>query len=251
MQRKFVYFRPMKIKGLIFLLLCLTCQPGVAQSFSLFYHDQKLSADTVLVRAGTTDSLDLTTFLTIRNDAETEMQIQAKKTEISMAPGTACSLCWAGYCYPAEIFQTDYPLDLAPGASDFSCFAHFITAGIAGTSNVRWTYFDQDNPEDSVSVVINYITYPMGIGNPNATVRIIVAPNPADGEVLFRLSSDVDSELTVQLYTLSGISVLSGISNNYEGLLKLNTSTVPTGIYLYSIREKGKLISTGKLVVRR
>jgi hypothetical protein len=75
----------MKIKILILLLLLLECQFGISQSFSLFYYGVKLTADTVLVRTGTTDSLEFTTWLTIRNDAATEKHIQAKKTEVIMA----------------------------------------------------------------------------------------------------------------------------------------------------------------------
>jgi hypothetical protein len=239
----------MKIKILILLLLLLECQFGISQSFSLFYYGVKLTADTVLVRTGTTDSLEFTTWLTIRNDAATEKQIQAKKTEVIMATGAACSLCWAGYCYPTEIFQTDYPLVLAPGASETSCFAHFITGGTVGTSIVRWTYFDKDDPEDSVSVVIHYILYPMGVSNPERNGRVVVSPNPADKEIFFRLTDPTLSPCTITLCNLTGRPVVHETVSGSDGSIKLNTTGLPAGIYLYSLHSGGKIFAAGKVVV--
>ena len=239
----------MKIKVLILLLLLSVCRSGISQSFSLFYHGVKLTADTALVRTGTPDTLEMTTWLTIRNDAATEKQIQAKKAEVSMAPGAACSLCWAGYCYPAEIFQTDYPLILASGASETSCFAHFITGSTVGTSIVRWTYFDKDDPEDSVSVVIHYILYPMGIGNPGTNGRVVVSPNPADGAVFFRLTAPVPTTCTISLCTLSGQVVLEEKVRVSAGSLRIGTSELPGGIYIYSLHSGGKILASGKVVI--
>ena len=127
----------MRTRTLFIIILLLASQRCLSQSFSLYYRDEKLDEDKVLVRTGTSDTMELTTYLTIRNDATNEKQIQAKKTEMSMFPGTACSLCWAGYCYPTEVSLTVYPLLLAPDSTETSCFAHFITGGTVGTSIVR------------------------------------------------------------------------------------------------------------------
>jgi hypothetical protein len=241
----------MKIKVLIFLSLFVACRAGNAQSFSLFYHDIKLAGDAALTRTGTPDTLEMTTWLTIRNDAATEKQIQAKKTEVIMATGAACSLCWAGYCYPTEIFQTDNPLVLAPGASETSCFAHFITGGTVGTSIVRWTYFDKDDPEDSVSVIINYITYPTGIAGPGpgVQVRVQASPNPADKEIFFRLTDPTLSTYTITLCTISGQAVLDEKVSVSAGSLGIDTSVLPGGIYVYSLNSGGKMLGSGKIVI--
>jgi len=239
----------MKIKILILLLLLLECQFGISQSFSLLYHGVKLTADTVLVRSGTPDTLELTTWLTIRNDAATEKHIQAKKAEVIMATGAACSLCWAGYCYPTEIFQTDYPLVLAPGASETSCFAHFITGGTVGTSIVRWTYFDKDDPEDSVSVVIHYILYPMGVSNPERNGRVAVSPNPADRAVFFRFTETLPFACTITLCTLSGRAVLEEKVSVSAGSLRIDTSELPDGFYIYALLSSGRILASGKIVV--
>src|SRR5512138_721595 len=221
----------------IFLSLFFACQAGIAQSFTLYYRDIPRAEDMILVRTGTSDTMELTTFLTIRNGATTEKQIQAKKTEMSMFPGTACSLCWAGHCYPSEVSMTEYPLVLAADSTETSCFAHFITGGTVGTSIVRWTYFDKDNPADSVSVVIQYITYPTGIGNPEANHRVHVSPNPADREVFFRLQDPASSEFTIFFHNLSGQPVLHETITRPDGLLKFETSELRAGIYLYSLHS--------------
>jgi hypothetical protein len=244
-----MYICRVKQKAFIFLSLFIGYQAGIAQSFSLYYHDINLANDTELVRAGTTDSLELTTFLTIRNDAATEKRIQARKTEILMVPGTACSLCWAGYCYPTETFETSYPLVLAPGASETSCFAHFITGGTIGTSLVRWTYFDSTNVADSVSVLISYITYPMGIGSQKANISVVVSPNPADREVCFRSQDPAFSRCTITLSNASGRAVLTVPADGSGAPAQLDTSALPDGIYFYTLLSDGKFLSCGKLVV--
>jgi hypothetical protein len=242
----------MKIRLLIFLSFCFACRMSSAQSFSLFYHGIKLAADTELVRTGTQDTLEMTTWLTIRNDAGTEKQIQARKTEISMVPGAASSICWAGYCYPAQTMQSDYPLGLAPGKDSTGCFAHFTTGGTLGTSTVRWTYFDQDNISDSVSVVIRYTTYPTGIASPGDGRKnaVQVSPNPADMQVAFRFQDPACQVYTITLRTLTGQTILHATTGNSEGSIKLDTSVLPAGIYTYTLVSGGNRFTSGQLLIR-
>jgi hypothetical protein len=247
-----VYLRPVKLKGYLFLFLLCSSQAAGAQSFSLFYHGVKLGADTELVRTGTTDTLEMTTWLTIRNDAGTEKQIQAKKTETTMAPGAACSICWAGYCYPTQTYQSEYPMVLEPGQDSTSCFAHFLTDGTPGTSIVRWTYYNALDPSDSVSVVIQYITYPTAIPSPEGDDKelVQVSPNPADMQVVFRFQDPACPVYSITLRTLTGQTILHATTGNPGGSIKLDTSVLPAGIYTYTLVSGGNRFTTGQLLIR-
>ena len=235
----------MKFGKLILFLAVAAYHTAGAQGFSLFYQGAKLPPDTLITRAGMTDSLELTTFFTIRNDAATEKQILEKKTEISLAEGAACSLCWAGYCYPPEVNQADYPLILAPGESQTSCFTHFLTGGVAGSSLVRWTFFDTGNPADSVSVVINYITYPAGIGAPPANDRVLVYPNPADNLLCFVLKDPGISGMKIVLRAVTGQKTALECQRVSPGKFCMDTSDLPCGIYVYSVVSHGSPVAGG------
>jgi hypothetical protein len=239
----------MKIRLTIFLLILFGFQSGFTQSFSLYYHGIKMTADTVLNRSGTQDTLDLTSFLTIRNNSTTEKRITAKKTEIAMVPGTACSICWAGHCYPPEIMESLFPLLLGPDSSKTSCFAHFTTGGSMGTSKVCWTYFDQDNPSDSVSVLIQYLVYPLGIGHSGNKENVVVSPNPADDNVTFRLADPGLSAVTVQIISAAGKTIFSESLVNPGNWITIPTNTFPSGTYFFELTSGGDHTACGKVIV--
>jgi hypothetical protein len=238
----------MKSSRLLLIIFFLAFMNGFSQSLSLFYKGALLEKTSVITRGGTPDSIDLTTFLTIRNDAQGVMQVQAKKTEMAMIPGAAASICWADYCYPPDVNVSDHPLTLTPGESKTSCFAHLITTGIPGTSTIRWTYFDQANPADSVSVIINYITYPAGIEEQGAGNKYLVAfPNPAAKEVTVRFRSCQTDVSSLFIQNSSGVVVLTKEIRDHQDEIRLDLAGFPTGLYLISIRSCDKVMS-GKFI---
>ena len=235
----------------VLILILLSNYPVHSQSLSLFYNQVQLSNNSTLVRTGTSDSLEMTTWMMIRNDANKVMQVHAKKIEISLASGAAGSICWAGYCYNPSILESLHPLTLGAGEEKIGCFAHFTPGGSIGTSLVRWVYYDMENPDDSVSVTINYITYPAGIGTSSSGEELFSPPfpNPADNEVRFSCLSELTGESSILVYDQRGSVVYKGNLRKTTGVVHINTSTLYNGVYYISLFTDGNPVFSRKMII--
>ncbi len=82
---------------------------------------------------------------------------------------------------------------------------------------------------------------------PGAT--IVVSPNPFDQQARLEVKGmTTNTPLKLQVFDLQGNKVREMNSSNASFLL--NKGNCPSGVYLFRISEKGKLVGTGKLMVQ-
>jgi hypothetical protein len=131
---------------LAFFLLFIPGFTCFAQSFTLSDDFKSLPNGSGLFQSGSSDTLQLITWLHIANRSGKSLRVMLKKEDISLLPGSASSICWAGYCYDHEEMVSLFPLAMAPGDSASGCFGHFAPNGGRGISVVRWTFFNESDP---------------------------------------------------------------------------------------------------------
>jgi hypothetical protein len=241
----------MKRTSLIFFITLISILHGVSQGLSLTYGMEKLPVNATIVRTGTADSIEMTTWMMIRNESGKVMHVQEKKVELTLASGAAGSICWAGYCYNPGIYESLHPLTLGQGETKTGCFAHFTPGGAIGESLVRWVFFDKDDPNDSVSVTINYITYPSGCDEACSGRELLSQPfpNPANNEVNFYsyFPSNTKAELVGR--DVSGKMVLKHKIIDQQGVISVNTSSFQSGVYYFSLLTGDKAGLVRKILV--
>jgi hypothetical protein len=236
----------------ICLILLLALSPlGKTQSLLLEYHQQVLNNQSVIVRSGTPDSLDLTTWLKITNISSNTVRVMAKKVEISQVPGANASICWAGYCYPPDVNESLVALRLNPGESQTGCFAHFSQQGSIGSSTIRWVYFLSGTPDDSVCVTINYLTWPAGIDNQftNAGTFSLPYPNPAGQRINIRRDGSIDADCTLSVFDYAGKMVSMDFFPAGTSVLSVYTGSLPSGIYFYSLNLGTQTVTRGNFII--
>jgi|WetSurMetagenome_2_1015567.scaffolds.fasta_scaffold29437_4 hypothetical protein len=236
----------------ICLILLITFSPGgKTQSLLLEYNGQLLTNQSVIVRSGTPDSLDLTTWLKITNLSSDTVMVTAKKDEISQIPGASASICWAGYCYPSDVNESLYALQLSPGESATGCFAHFTQQGTIGESTIRWTYFISDNPDDSVCVTINYYLWPEGIENQfkNTGHFSLPYPNPASRQINIRRDGTVDGDITLSVFDPAGRIVSKTFFPSGVSVFSIYTGNLPSGNYYYSLNLGAQTVTRGNFII--
>ena len=180
------------------------------------------------------------------------MHVRSKKVELSVIPGTLNYFCW-GLCYSASVFVSLDSIDIRAGATDKSDFSgHYACQDTIGFALIRYVFYDQDHPSDTVCVNVKYDTRPLGIDNNllKNNTKISAYPNPANNAVSFvyKISEGTTSSIFVR--NLLGSLVKEINLNNAEGKIILNTSDLSDGVYFYSIIENGFSISTRKLIVK-
>jgi hypothetical protein len=73
-------------------------------------------------------------------------------------------------------------------------------------------------------------------------------PNPADGEVLINMNSNLQNT-ELSLYNGLGEKVFEKNYKHNEQATKINTSTFSNGLYQVVLKQNGKVIDSKKLVV--
>lgn len=235
--------------GLIFYLLLIALL-GNAQSLKLSYNQKQLDPDATIVRTGSADSIEMTTWMLIKNISDHQIMVQAKKVELELAKGAAGSICWAGYCYQPSIYESLHPLKLDPDSSRVGCFAHFTPGGGIGQSVVRWVYFDRDNPTDSVCVTIQYITYPSSLERMSTRLSLATPfPNPAHQSTRIGFSLPAEASANLVIRTLEGKIIQKVQIHAWQESATVNTENLPSGVYLCCLEFDGRIAATVRLVV--
>lgn len=168
-----------------------------------------------------------------------------------MLPETSSSICWAGYCYGPEMMVSSEPLIMLPGETASGCFGHFGPHGSRGVSVIRWTFFSESNPNDSVSLTVQYSTYPAAVGS-IGPLRHSITPAcslPADHQLVFRCSLPAGSHGVLQLRNQEGKTVAVNSMVPTSGTSEFNTSDLPSGIYYCTLVVNGKPAASLKVPV--
>jgi len=174
-----------------------------------------------------------------------------KKTYKIIAPGTINAMCWEN-CVIPETFITG-PLPML-GNSDTTAFtSDYNNNNVMGISIIRYTFYSQSNPIDSVCFNIKYI-HPVnfdGINEINNNYLFSnVYPNPANNFATFNYSYAANvNNAKIVVADLLGKVILSIPLSNKEGKTTIDTKNITNGIYVYSLQLNGRNVNTKKLII--
>ncbi len=191
--------------------------------------------------------------LIFTNNSDASAAIKVARNEIEMAAGSESYFCW-GACYPPATDTSGMSMTIDAGASsgegDFS--AHY-TIGDEGISKISYTFYNIDNPDEAVTVLVNFDTRPSGV-NENIFKDTWISdlyPNPATSVV--KIDYNFPAAVTnaeVKVVNLVGSVVmeqkLDASANNHS----INISELNSGIYFYSLFLNEEVYSTKKLIVK-
>lgn len=118
------------------------------------------------------------------------------------------------------------------------------TAGI-GTHEIVYSFIDGNSCENSDTISIS-VDACLGIGNPSVNLSITTFPNPFMDFTVLTISK-IKPEMIIVISDLTGKIIRSiSILENQTMIQKGNLST---GIYLYSLTERGIVVGSGKLII--
>lgn len=203
-------------------------------------------------RQGLPSAGEIISYIFVKNNSASTMHVKVKKVEISLIDSSLNYFCW-GLCYANTIYVSPYPVDIPAGATDTTSFSgHYSPHGTVGASIIRYVFFDQDNPSDTVCTNVHYDTYPLGIDNtsPKNNTAISAYPNPSDNFTNFTYQALKDIPASLVIRNILGTVVKEINLTNAEARIGFNTSDLGDGIYFYTLVENGLSVSTQKLIVK-
>jgi hypothetical protein len=185
----------------------------------------------------------------VKNIGSSALSVKCARENIEIVPNTSNSFCW-GLCYPPTTDTSAVAVSIDAGGIYDEFSGDYYPNGNEGASTIKYTYFDENNPSDKISVVVVYSTT-VGIDDPTDYKLSAAYPNPANGFVKFDYDfNDMPGDSKVMIFDLLGSTVKEINVNNRYGSLKVNTSDLKEGIYFYSLVINNEPTKTQKLIIK-
>jgi len=222
---------------------------------------QMLTEDEELIENGQTiivDVTDLEAFETVsneyfvRNNSTEDLAIKMRMEAVELVEGAEYSFCALGSCYPPGVNETVREFEIAAQTTvgDDGVFTgHYHPKNHAGNSLIRYTFFNVDDLNDTISFNISFVDI-TAVNNIDEDAIISAYPNPAS-EVLY-INYDLKTIANGQLnvYNVLGEKMMSQEINSSKGRLELNVSELSEGIYLYNFQSGNLQSKTYKVLVK-
>ncbi len=210
---------------------------------------------------GQADTALIIAHLNATNTGSTAINVNMKRYEIGVLPGTQNYFCW-GVCYDAAPAGSmpfwaagqEGMLSMAPGETLNNFGAYYVPMGIAGQSTFRFVWYNTAAPTDTVYVDVRFDLAAVGIEETNASAaRIEAYPNPAIGQdAVVDLSMDrAASGTQLIVHDMLGATVKQMAIGAQQARVTLPTTEWLPGVYSISIQRHGALLATRRLVVAR
>ena len=155
------------------------------------------------------------------------------------------SFCFGSHCYTAD--TANFPDTIVAGDID-SSFDASIYIQDAGVSEIRYTFWDKNNPTDTVSFTVKYdITASVSYLETNGNFISKPYPVPATDFVSFDYNFNTSKKLII--YDVTGKVVLQVTLNPKQNQLKIPVKNLNSGIYYYSLIINNKKRITNKFII--
>lgn len=242
------------MKKLIFNLIFFSfLYSAFAQSLSLSNGSGPISpGDTVSVFIP--NDVDWEEHVYVTNNSLSSLDIKVRKHTIVLLSGAYNTFCW-GQCFSPTTEESPYPVTIAAGQTNSNSFyADYNANGENGATLVRYTFFDADNLNDTVDVILKFHTSPTSVKD-HDMLRAEISnpfPNPSVSRCQFTYNVPVTSrDPRIVIMDLTGNMVFSTTLIPGEGKISVDVSTFASGIYFYSLWVNEKAVTTRKMIVQR
>lgn len=242
----------MKKNLLLLIVTTFACITASAQSLKLSHQEKGLSnEETVTISEVDGDNL-MTVALLVENTSDNNLKVKVKRQVISMLEGATEIFCWdVCYSIAPEISNT---LPIAAGSTVNNFTADLLPPFVgSGSSIVKYTFFDEENANDEISVFIDYaFNKTAGIFDNTISddMKLFVSGNTLQISCASQNETISKGNAKVQIYNTSGAVVKTSPVSGSNETISLNISDLPRGIYVCSISDGYNYIASKKFIIK-
>jgi hypothetical protein len=245
------------MKKILLSLLCLLFFSGIfAQSFSLLdTNGVAISPGATIMFVGEPTDDVIQAIVLVKNNSDVAKDVKVKKVINAgdTLAGTVNTFCW-GLCFPPTTYVSPISQTLQPGDTCDQFFGDYNPTNVYGASKIMYVFFDVNNTNDSVAVLVKYNASPAIISDDLISlVKFSDAyPNPAINVVYvdYTIPESVNSA-SIVITNMLGSKVREVNLGNRSGKARIGVADLVNGIYFYSLIADDQLLLTRKFVVRR
>lgn len=195
--------------------------------------------------------------VSIKNISSTTKTYGCFRTDITVnpasTPGTTLGgqpyFCFGGQCFPNSTYTATpaYYVTLTAGQNDVASQLYYDEdADVAGYSEIKYTFYDVNNPSDAQSFTIKYNPTLAGIKeNSNILTSISdVYPNPSAHKAQINVNSKVTTNATISISNALGstVSVKNIELTQGKNNIQLDSENLTSGIYFATISSSNNKI---------
>jgi len=242
----------MKKLILILLIGVMIIPIGFSQSLSLSDANGPIANNATITVQGYVDSL-LQAHAYVTNNSASTITVRVKKEYISIITGSTNYFCW-GNCYSSDLFVSGIAIPIGAGVTDYINFeGDYLPNGNPGVSTVRYTFYDDNNPNDSVAFFVDYSAIINGLDELLADIDFSEAyPNPASSQISFNYSFPTGvKDARIIVSNILGNTVKENLINDQDGKLIINTEDLTSGLYFYTLIVNDQIALSKKLIINR
>lgn len=187
----------------------------------------------------------------IRNNSDITVFVKVRREETSVVEGSLNYFCWY-QCYTPSTNVSPTSLAIAPGESVPNFYADYQPMGNAGSSFIKYCFFDENNPSDETCVTVEYRVSDVTAVNEAALVSVgNPQPNPAtDFTKIPYVLRENNKGAALVVYNILGSEIKRQSVAGTSGNITLDVSDLQSGVYIYSFYNDNRLLSSSRLVVR-
>jgi len=254
---KYTFFNEANEDEQVFFFVEYNIAEPVITSLSLHWDAQDIeNGTTVYVNGEMTDNIyeEFLSHVLVKNNTDRDMPVKARREDINVVEGSTNYLCWEA-CYPDDVTESPNAYNIPAGEmTPETVFAgHYLPQGNVGTSTVKYTFFDADEPDDQVYFLVSYVISPTSIEDLLSNALISSAyPNPATDQIAIDYEFPTGVKVAeLKLFNIVGQEILKQVVSDKSGKIQLSVSDLPEGIYFYSLTINDGAALTRKLIIRR
>ena len=196
----------------------------------------------------------------VTNGSNHGISVNSVRYENNCSAGSGEFYCWS-LCLGAKECGSEFERGMpfaqyvnpnsvspVPLLTDFQPSFNSDEDGIEGTASYTYVLYDDNNPNDSAYVTLNYIiTYTVGVNEINENAISNVYPNPAQSHIQFNLNTNI-ALAQFEIYSLVGQRVKQVNIESAQGKISIDIDDLVPGVYFLS--EKNSSV-TRRFIVSR
>jgi hypothetical protein len=227
-----------------------------SQALVLYHDDVELTNDAIVqVDSILGGSGMAVVHILVKNNTSQEMFVKVRRTVIDTIPGTMNYFCWAGQCFSPDVYDSPSRDTIAAGETTGPdrFYADYDSGNHFGTTTMRYTFYNESNPNDTASVIVNFNYGYASINDLLAKSKISDAyPNPASSKVSFNYDLPLQvNDASVKLYNIVGQEVKSENLLGNSGKHDLQLNNLDEGVYFMTLYLNKEAAKTSRIIVQK
>ncbi len=237
-------------KMVLSLLFAMLAHSVVSQNFTISHNGGNVS-NTEFNINGTSSTEYIKVVLNITNNSSAPINIKVRRNVRDNIEGSINLFC-LGNCYDPSVDESPVHLTIGAGVTtgenDF--YVQFFPEGNTGTAKIKYDVFNADNPEEVVSVTVNFVITVTGVNTlySNASLWVSGLVNQ-QGTLRVGYSLPAAKNGKIYITNILGVKVSELDLNDRSGNIEFSVATLPKGIYICSLHNEGKVLTAKKFVV--